>query len=361
MRILHPAAMALAWLAVGVTSADAGYVYLEYDANQSATLPAGIPDPKALGWLDWYAPGNGAAVVNDNGLHVNAWQIIDGVGAIPNPSYLRGLNPQVSEDAINYGFRFEAVARFSGEASAPSLGISVLLNRREYHLMFNITPGGDLQATLQGRQGATTLTTGGSGRWGYHRFSLESDGGGSTNVQAMFDGQPIGAPWGGIGGVPGHSDLVMFGNSNRAGGSTGAMAYKSLNFEVGPIVELPADADGDKDVDGFDFVTWQRTLGSRTQLAADSNRDGIVNAADLSLWQQQFGSAIVGNAASNSSVPEPGSLQLIFVALGGALRARRRRAREKGRNLHARFRPSQNVSSASKRRCVPKQLAVDGP
>lgn len=327
MRILHATAATLAWLASTAYIANAGYLYMDYDANQNATLPIGIPDPEAFGWLDTYAPGNGAAVVNDVGLQVNAWQIIDGAGVLPNPSYLRGLNPQVSEDAANYGFRFEAVARFAGESSTPSLGISVLLNRREYHLMFNITPGGDLQATLQGRPGATTLTTGGTGRWAYHRFSLESAGSGSTDITAMFDGQPIGAPWGGIGGQPGHADLVMFGNSNRAGSSTGAMAYKSLTFEVGPIEELPADADGDNDVDGFDFLTWQRTVGSQTQLAADSNRDGVVNGTDLSLWQQEFGSALVGQSAAGSGVPEPTCAGLAFVAsLNGALRRRLRRA-----------------------------------
>jgi hypothetical protein len=327
MRILHATGMMIAWVALSASLASAGYVYMDYDANQSATLPNGIPDPEEFGWLDVYAPGNGAAVINDVGLQVNAWQVIDGVGVLPNPSYLRGLNPQVSEDAINFGFRFEAVARFTGESSAPSLGISLLLNRREYHLMFNITPGGDLQATLQGRSGATTLTTGGTGRWAYHRFSLESAGGGSTDVTAMFDGQPIGAPWGGIGGQPGHADLVMFGSSNRAGGSTGAMAYKSLTFEVGPIDELSADADDDNDVDGFDFITWQRTLGSRTQLAADSNRDGVVNAGDLTLWRQQFGTSAPGSIADNVGVPEPASTALALIAAFGVLaRAPLRRA-----------------------------------
>jgi hypothetical protein len=330
MRILYAKAMVIAWAALSASLASAGYVYMDYDANQGATLPIGIPDPEEFGWLDVYAPGNGAAVINDAGLHVNAWQIIDGVGVLPNPSYLRGLNPLVSEEALNYGFRFEAIARFSGESSAPSLGISLLLNRREYHLMFNITPGGDLQATLQGRPGVTTLTTGGTGRWAYHRFSLESAGGGSTDVTAMFDGQPIGAPWGGIGGQPGHADLVMFGSSNRAGASTGAMAYRSLKFEVGPLDTIPADADEDSDVDGFDLLAWQRTLGSRTMLAADSNRDGVVNATDLSIWRQQFGTTAPGSAASNVGVPEPAGWALaLIVACSGLVATRSRRASER--------------------------------
>jgi hypothetical protein len=143
----------------------------------------------------------------------------------------------------------------------------------------------------------------------------------------MFDGQPIGAPWGGIGAQPGHADLVMFGSSNRAGTSTGAMAYKSLKFEVGPIDALPADADGDNDVDGFDFMTWQRTLGSRTQLAADANRDGIVNLADLTFWRQQFGMTSPGSSATNARVPEPaGAMLVLIAAANGVLCMRRRRA-----------------------------------
>jgi hypothetical protein len=112
----------------------------------------------------------------------------------------------------------------------------------------------------------------------------------------------------------------MFGSSNRAGGSTGAMAYRSLKFEVGPIDELPADADDDNDVDGFDFLAWQRTLGSRSQLAADSNRDGVVNASDLGFWREQFGTTAPGNAQTKVGVPEPTSAALALVALSRLLR-----------------------------------------
>lgn len=60
-----------------------------------------------------------------------------------------------------------------------------------------------------------------------------------------------------------------------------------------------ADFDDDGDVDGLDFLVWQRGDSARS-LSAD----------DLSLWQSQYVSA--GLTAHSSTVPEPGSLVLLL-------------------------------------------------
>jgi subtilisin family serine protease len=66
------------------------------------------------------------------------------------------------------------------------------------------------------------------------------------------------------------------------------------------VVGLPADFDQDADVDGRDFLTWQRNAGTTTgakQSQGSVNGDGMVNALDLNVWSQQFG-ATAGSAAS---------------------------------------------------------------
>jgi len=81
-----------------------------------------------------------------------------------------------------------------------------------------------------------------------------------------------------------------------------------------PSVEN-ADFDEDEDVDGADFLSWQRgfgALGIANITDGDANGDMNVDDLDLEIWQNQFG--ITSSAAS--AVPEPTSLAMItFVSL----------------------------------------------
>lgn len=73
----------------------------------------------------------------------------------------------------------------------------------------------------------------------------------------------------------------------------------------------PGDFDGDGDVDGTDFVVWQR---------GGSPNPG--SAGDLADWQGNYGAAAVG--ASFASVPEPTSLLLLLTFAGLACGHRKR-------------------------------------
>lgn len=82
--------------------------------------------------------------------------------------------------------------------------------------------------------------------------------------------------------------------------------------DVAPIVSagLDGDFDLDGDVDGFDFLKWQRDLG---------------DSANLALWESNFGTAPAVSAAA--AVPEPASAALAFAAALSifGLRSRARR------------------------------------
>jgi T5SS/PEP-CTERM-associated repeat protein len=61
------------------------------------------------------------------------------------------------------------------------------------------------------------------------------------------------------------------------------------------------DLDGDGQVDGGDFLAWQRALGSSGPMG-DGNGDRLVNQADLISWQDSFASLGGGSVLQ---VPEP--------------------------------------------------------
>jgi hypothetical protein len=60
-----------------------------------------------------------------------------------------------------------------------------------------------------------------------------------------------------------------------------------------PVTEPSADFDGDGDIDGRDFLIWQRGFGATnaTPSQGDANADGNVDATDLTVWQDQYAAA----------------------------------------------------------------------
>ena len=96
-----------------------------------------------------------------------------------------------------------------------------------------------------------------------------------------------------------------------------------LNLVAGALED--PDFDNDGDVDGTDFLTWQRGVGTSigaTNGQGDANGDGAINGADLDIWKGDFGTAEVAAGA----VPEPGSCILALAAIGGAAMLVRRRS-----------------------------------
>jgi hypothetical protein len=101
--------------------------------------------------------------------------------------------------------------------------------------------------------------------------------------------------------------------------------YQLDNFRlITEVVEDSADFDGDGDIDGNDFLTWQQGFGilaDATHDQGDANLDGAVDGLDLDVWKSQFGTAAAQTAIA--AVPEPSTVMLtLVVALVGMVRGR---------------------------------------
>jgi len=80
-----------------------------------------------------------------------------------------------------------------------------------------------------------------------------------------------------------------------------------------PVVD--GDFDGDDDVDGFDFLTWQRGFTGIPQ-----------DITDLADWEANFGTPAPLIAASTvGAVPEPSSLALLLLGSVGIASRRSRK------------------------------------
>jgi oligosaccharide reducing-end xylanase len=77
------------------------------------------------------------------------------------------------------------------------------------------------------------------------------------------------------------------------------------------------DFDDDDDVDGTDFLIWQRGFGvGTTATEGDANESHTVDGTDLAIWETQYGGP-PPLAAAAILVPEPTSLFLSLLQLAG--------------------------------------------
>jgi hypothetical protein len=94
------------------------------------------------------------------------------------------------------------------------------------------------------------------------------------------------ADYDGDGDVDGRDFLIWQRSANRVDSATWQAQYGS---KQPPRVSADFDLDGD--VDGRDFLIWQRNSGMSgvTQREGDADGDGDCDSADLTLWRAEYG------------------------------------------------------------------------
>jgi hypothetical protein len=116
----------------------------------------------------------------------------------------------------------------------------------------------------------------------------------------------------------------------------GEAAFTSLvhSFARAPesVSNSDADFDSDGDVDGADFLAWQKGVGSEsaTQAEGDANGDGVADAADLEVWKQQ---AVGAAHAASHRAAEPAASTITLLGIAPLL-ARRRRVAPSQKGVH---------------------------
>jgi len=97
--------------------------------------------------------------------------------------------------------------------------------------------------------------------------------------------------------------------AQRRGGVDPAFGGIAVGFRVATVTEpsvILGDYDFDGDVDGADYLKWQRSFGSTTDLDADGNGNNIVDAADYTIWRDNYGSLKVDlSEARNLAIGTP--------------------------------------------------------
>jgi len=137
--------------------------------------------------------------------------------------------------------------------------------------------------------------------------------------------------------------LVVTVNNNGGAGTAGALGPKpqldggSTELDAISIISFAdlgvrADFDLDRDVDGADFLQWQRGFGNQPDAMrgdGDANRDGLVDNLDFLIWQLELGNSVASATATATAsalgVPEPSAAALASIAVLFLQYVRRRR------------------------------------
>jgi hypothetical protein len=111
----------------------------------------------------------------------------------------------------------------------------------------------------------------------------------------------------------------------NSGSNPQSAFFDDLSLTVAGAPTDDADFDNDGDVDGQDFLVWQRGVGAGPGAGngdGDANGDGTVNGADLVIWRGDFGPGAA--VPSVGAVPEPATAALLGMAIAGLFCVRRR-------------------------------------
>jgi hypothetical protein len=120
---------------------------------------------------------------------------------------------------------------------------------------------------------------------------------------------------------------IQFGaGSNEPGHALNLFSGYQANLQLPSLSSLPsADFDADGDIDGGDFLAFQRGYGIEENAKlrdGDADHDGEIDDDDFKVWENLYGTGGIG--ASAESVPEPSSSVLLAFVVGISFVQRRR-------------------------------------
>ncbi len=255
-------------------------------------------------------------------------------GPVPSPTEgtfvrlleldLSGSNPTAG---VQYAYEVEPVhdAGFSGESGLVELIVmpdGALLSLERSFVVANFVPsffnsifeldvsGADdvSQAPFdEGLIGQTyTLVDKNKGIDDVPRWSAAVGGGNGQNLEGLTVGPRL----------P-NGDFILLGvvdDGDPLSGNTVVSLIATPSPAI-PFDPETGDFNQDFDVDGSDFLTWQRGFGVTTLASlndGDGNHNGTVTGTDLTIWETQYGTA--GSLATLQAVPEPTAMALLLIA-----------------------------------------------
>jgi PEP-CTERM motif len=110
------------------------------------------------------------------------------------------------------------------------------------------------------------------------------------------------------------------------------LAIDDFSITISPS----ADFNLDGDVDGGDFLAWQRGVGTNSGASisvGDSNKDGAVDLLDLAVWRKEFAGPPFAATPAAAPAPEPASLMLMAAAATLGMALTRRQDQQRRRQL----------------------------
>ena len=109
-------------------------------------------------------------------------------------------------------------------------------------------------------------------------------------------------------------------NEHAGDGTFVELSYSNTEVLLTHYFALNGDANGDRTVDGVDFLIWNanKFTNGTDWTTGDFNGDGLTDGADFILWN-----ANKFTSAGPQTVPEPGCLAMLVAGLFG-LACRRR-------------------------------------
>ncbi len=212
-------------------------------------------------------------------------------------SVLSHANPSFSgvSDVNSLAYDFGTVTM---GASAPMFSFDIF----NLPTTAGFTAGLDLDSFMAAGDASTFVTT-----LSPFTGSATLPAGGGNDFTATFDTAAVGAF--------AATYTLAFSDENLSGAtSLGTMTLTLSGTVEAPMFVENADFDADGDVDGGDFLTWQRGLGTASATPSDgnANHDQTVDADDLAIWSGQFGQP---PGPPLQAVPEPAGRWLALMAL----------------------------------------------